>query len=86
MAEEAEAIERMRAQYPDAIIVKSATAVGWKDQFSHWWCTDGKCKHFVFYFTEQRHEISFRRLILLVDLPGYTYTRDNTFSCSELLR
>jgi len=42
LSEEAEAIERMRAQYPDAIIVKSATAIGWKDQFSHWWCTDGE--------------------------------------------
>jgi len=42
LREEAEAIERMRAHYPDAIIVKAATAVGWKDHFSHWWCTDGE--------------------------------------------
>ena len=42
LREQAEAIERIRNVYPDAIIVKSATAVGWRDRFTHWWCTNGK--------------------------------------------
>ena len=44
--EQAEAIQRMRALYPDTIIVKAAQAVGWQDQFATWWCTDGKFYHF----------------------------------------
>jgi len=40
--EQAEAIQRMRALYPDTIIVKAAQAVGWQDQFATWWCTDGE--------------------------------------------
>jgi len=42
LREQAEAIDRMRSTYPDTIIVKSATAVGWRDQFTHWWATNGE--------------------------------------------
>jgi len=42
LREQAEAIERMRAAYPDTIIVKSAQALGWKDKYTHWWATNGE--------------------------------------------
>lgn len=38
LREQAEAIEEMRKIYPQTIIVKAATAVGWNDHFTHWWC------------------------------------------------
>ena len=25
--------------------VKAATAVGWNDMFTHWWCTNGEMAH-----------------------------------------
>jgi len=42
LREQAEGVERMREAYPESIIVKSATAVGWNDGFTHWWCTEGE--------------------------------------------
>lgn len=42
LREQGEAIERMRDAYPATIIVKAATAVGWRDHFTHWWATDGE--------------------------------------------
>jgi len=42
LREQAEAIEKMRAIYPETIVVKASTAVGWNDEFTHWWCTDNE--------------------------------------------
>ena len=45
LREQGEAIERMREIYPATIIVKAATAVGYNDQFTHWWATEGEMRH-----------------------------------------
>jgi len=45
LREQAEAIERMRNIYPETVVVKAAHAVGWNDNFTHWWCTNGEMWH-----------------------------------------